>query len=239
MIELHQTIKKFEKVIAFSSENLRIDKGEVLGVVGNNGAGKTTMLRLLLDLSKPTSGYITSKEKPVFKSDHWKAYTGSYLDEGFLIPFLRPMEYMEFVASINGIPENKLKDFLSWNKAFYGEELFKGKKLIRDLSRGNKAKVGILGAMLHEPEILILDEPFANLDPGSQSWLKWKLEDLNARGTTMIISSHDLRHITEITSRIIVLEAGKIVEDCKTNEDTLSKLESYFTHNFKSVDTAY
>ncbi|XOV95228.1 MAG: ABC transporter ATP-binding protein [Bacteroidota bacterium] len=228
MIEFQHTDKQYGKITAFSTDQLKIEQGETLGVVGNNGAGKTTMLRLILDLVKPTKGLVTSKGQDVFRSDHWKSYTGSFLDDGFLIPFLKPMEYLEFIGSLYRIPKSEIDGFLSQNHQFFDEQLFKGKKLIRDLSTGNRTKVGILSALIHNPEIVILDEPFANLDPGSQSWLKGKIKSIATSFRTMIVSSHDLRHITDIATRIIVLEDGQVVQDCPNDEKMLTQLEAYF-----------
>jgi len=88
--------------------------------------------------------------------------------------------------------------------------------------------LGILAALLSEPEILILDEPFSNLDPSSQAWLKTKLTELHNLGATILISSHDLRHVTEICTRIVLLEDGLVAKDIPTNEKTLIELEDYF-----------
>lgn len=103
-------------------------------------------------------------------------------------------------------------------------------KLIRDLSKGNQKKTGIAAALISEPQILILDEPFTALDPTSQIRLKRMLNNLKTnRNMTMIISSHDLNHVTEVCDRIVVLEKGFVVKDIQTDENTLNELESYFT----------
>lgn len=101
-------------------------------------------------------------------------------------------------------------------------------KYNRELSAGNKNKIGILSSFVSDPEIIILDEPFANLDPSSQSWLKSKLKELNNEGVTILISSHDLKHVTEVCSRIVLLEEGHIVKDTNTSNETLTELEKYF-----------
>ena len=227
MIEFNNITKVYGKKTALSVDQLHINKRQCVGIVGNNGAGKTTMLSLILDLIKATTGTVSIKGAPVSVSHDWKNYTNSYLNEGFLIPFLTPFEYLEFVASLHGMNRSDLDSFLIDNASFYNDDIHSG-KFIRQLSSGNKNKIGILATMLASPELIILDEPFANLDPGSQSWLKNKLQNLYNSGTTMIISSHDLGHVTDICSRIIVLEDGKIVMDVINGSGTLNELESYF-----------
>ncbi|KAB2872192.1 MAG: ABC transporter ATP-binding protein [Bacteroidales bacterium] len=229
MIEILKLQKVYSQSFALTIENLKINKGELIGLVGNNGAGKTTLLSLILDLIKATDGHVKSKDLQVDKTDDWKNYTGSYLNERFLIPYLTPLEFFEFVGNLYGKNKSDISIFMKENEDFFSIE---DKDLyIRELSAGNKNKVGILATMISNPEIIILDEPFANLDPSSQLWLKSKLKDLNAKGTTIIISSHDLMHVTEICSRILILENGKIINDSKTHSNSLQELESYFKLN--------
>jgi len=229
MIEILKLQKVYSQSFALTIENLKINKGELIGLVGNNGAGKTTLLSLILDLIKATDGHVKSKDLQVDKTDDWKNYTGSYLNERFLIPYLTPLEFFEFVGNLYGKNKSDISIFMKENEDFFSIE---DKDLyIRELSAGNKNKVGILATMISNPEIIILDEPFANLDPSSQLWLKSKLKDLNAKGTTIIISSHDLMHVTEICSRILILENGKIVNDSKTHSNSLQELESYVKLN--------
>lgn len=230
MIKISNLSKVYGKSFALSIESLSIGNGELIGLVGNNGAGKTTLLSLMLDLIQATNGNIKSKDIQVNQSEDWKRYTGSFLNERFLIPFLTPVEFFEFVGGLNGKNSSDILVFLKENEDFFQVDVH-GNKYIRDLSTGNKNKVGILAALISNPEILILDEPFASLDPSSQLWLKSKLKDLNAKGTTIIISSHDLMHVTEICSRILILENGKIVNDSKTHSNSLQELESYFKLN--------
>lgn len=227
MIKINDLKKVYISKTALSIDHLTIKQRELVGLVGNNGAGKTTMLSLILDLIKASNGTVKSKDQLVTKSDEWKNYTGSYLNEGFLIPFLTPLEFLGYVGELHGLNNADVKNFLTANAAFYHEDIA-SKKYIRELSAGNKNKIGILASIISNPEILILDEPFANLDPSSQSWLKAKLKKLNEEGLTILISSHDLKHVTEICTRILLLENGVIIKDTNTNTETLVELERYF-----------
>lgn len=209
---------------------LQIGKGESFGLVGNNGAGKTTFFRMILDLIRPSEGEVLSKGVAVNSSEDWKFYTGSFLDESFLIDYLTPEEYFDFLASLHGYSPGDLNEFLSQFEDLFNDEILGRNKYIRDLSKGNQKKVGIVSALMGDPEILILDEPFANLDPTTQIRLKSLLKDLKEnKQLTMLISSHDLNHVTEVCERIVVLEKGLIQEDIETSESTLQDLEAYFT----------
>jgi len=186
MIEFNNISKVYGRHTVLTIDNLNINEREFVGVIGNNGAGKTTMLSLILDLIKATTGWVKSNDNLVSKTDDWKSYTGSYLNEGFLIPFLTPMEYLEFIANLHGKNRSDLDLFITENFQFFRETNL-SENFIRDLSAGNKNKTGILAALLPAPEIIILDEPFANLDPGSQAWLMNKLKALYDSGTTIIV----------------------------------------------------
>ena len=231
MIQIQNLLKKFQNKIAVDISDLTIEAGEMIGLVGNNGAGKTTLLRLILDLIKADRGHVSSNGEDVSKSESWKAYTGSYLDEDFNIEFLTPEEFFIFITEEYGIPRTELKQKLGgFQSLFDGQVLGQNKKYIRDFSKGNKQKIGIASALMTDPKVLILDEPFSNLDPSSQIFLKNFLKDYHTRSSaTMIISSHDLKHVTEICTRIILIEHGKVIRDMRNESDTLAQLESYFS----------
>jgi ABC-2 type transport system ATP-binding protein len=229
MIQVNDLSKVYSGTKVLNIQSLEVPSGQSFGLVGNNGAGKTTFFRLILDLIQPSSGQVLSKGEDVSKSENWKHITGSYLDEGFIIDFLTPNEYFEFVASLNHMSKGDTEEFYARFKDFFNDEILGKKKYIRDLSKGNQKKVGIAAALMSKPEILILDEPFTNLDPSSQIRLKHLLkQEQDTRKVTMLISSHDLNHVTEVCERIVVLEKGLVVHDLQTNEGTLETLEAYF-----------
>ncbi len=229
MIVVKELTKNYGGVKVLDIPSLTISIGESFGLVGNNGAGKTTFFRLVLDLIRASSGSVFSNEMPVARNETWKQYTGSYLDEGFLIDFLTPEEYFQFVARISGLSQGDISEFYDRFSDFFNEEILGKKKLIRDLSKGNQKKVGIAAALMKEPQVLVLDEPFNSLDPTTQIRLKLLLNDLKSKGgTTMLISSHDLKHVTEVCDRIVILDKGLIVKDIYGSENTLKEVEDYF-----------
>lgn len=228
MIVINNLIKAYNKKVAVNIANLEIGSG-IAGLVGNNGAGKTTFFRLLLDLIKADRGEVLLNEKDVSKNEDWKSYTAAYIDEGFLIPYLTPEEYFYFVGKLNNRTKADVDEHLSNFTAFFDGSILKSKKYIRDLSKGNQFKVGIAACMLQNPDLLILDEPFANLDPSSQIRLIQMMQEQNAKKSmTILISSHDLNHITEVCTRILLMEKGSIIKDLQTSSDTLNELEDYF-----------
>ncbi len=229
MIEVRDLTKAYNRVTVLNIPSLVIGKGESFGLVGNNGAGKTTLFSLIVDIIKATSGSVSSNGKEVTMSDHWKSYTGTYLDESFLIDFLTPEEYFGFIGGLHDWTKSATLARLETYADFFGDEVLGKKKFIRELSKGNQKKVGIVGAMLTEPSVLILDEPFPHLDPSSVIRLKRILKEQRDKGVTLLISSHDLNHVTEVCNRIAVLEKGIIVNDKETNENTLKELETYFS----------
>lgn len=208
---------------------IMINPGELTGIVGNNGAGKTTLLRLALNLIKATSGSVLINSQDDSKSTGWKKDTASYLDEGFLIDFLTPEEYFHFTGQVYGLTPQQVDENLSILNKFLGGEIVGTRKYIRELSAGNRQKVGIAAAMLVNSKLLVLDEPFNFLDPTSQILLRNILKAKNTQSnTTMLLSSHNINHLTEICSRIILLENGQIIKDISAADSDLSVVGSYF-----------
>ena len=229
MISIIDLKKEYNSVTVVDIPTLTIEKGESFGLVGNNGAGKTTLFRMMLDLVRPTEGCIEIQGKNVQGNDEWKRYVGSFLDEGFLISYLTPDEYFSFVGELHGYGAEDLKLFLDPFQDLFNGEILGRKKYIRDLSSGNLKKVGIAAAWIGNPQIVVLDEPFENLDPSSQIRLKdFFVHEHKQRNTTLLISSHDLNHVTEICNRIVLMERGMVINDLKGGREALLELETYF-----------
>ncbi|MCA0152354.1 ABC transporter ATP-binding protein [Winogradskyella vincentii] len=236
MIYTKDISKAYNGTTVLKIDELNIPKGQSFGLVGNNGAGKTTYFSLLLDLIKPTTGSISNGEIIVDQSEDWKPYTSSFIDESFLIGYLTPEEYFYFIGDLRGQNKADIDALTSKFEDFFNGEIIGKKKYLRDLSKGNQKKAGIVAALIGNPEVIILDEPFANLDPTTQIRLKQILKDLaEKQGVTVLISSHDLMHVTDVCERIVVLEKGEIIKDLETNPATLKELEAHFAGNLEPV----
>ena len=222
--------KNFGEKTAVNINQFEIPSGQILGLVGNNGAGKSTLFRLMLDLIKADEGRVLMGSTDVSQTEEWKSWTGAFVDESFLIDYLTPDEYFQFVARISGTPDEEYQSFLARFEHFMAGELMGQNKLIRNLSAGNKQKVGIVAAMLLRPKVLILDEPFNFLDPSSQSAIKNLLLEYNREtGATILVSSHNLQHTVDISPRIALLENGVIIRDIDNADGKAQEeLKNYF-----------
>lgn len=230
MITIHNLSKAYNGVTVLDLEGLDIPKGQSFGLVGNNGAGKTTLFSCLLDLIQPTSGYIENGGVKVHESETWKTHTASFIDESFLIGYLTPEEYFYFIGDLRGQNKADVQELLATFEDFFNDEIIGKRKYLRDLSKGNQKKVGIVATLIGHPDVIILDEPFANLDPTTQIRLKGIIKKMATdRDVTVLVSSHDLQHVTEVCERIVVLEKGKLVKDIITSPATLKELELYFS----------
>ena len=230
MIKIQNLKKIYNGNTVLDITDLGIASGELIGLVGNNGAGKTTLLRLILDLIQADDGYVESDGQNVSESEAWKEYTGSYIDGRFLIDFLTPEEYFSFIASIYKIDDATMKERLSAFEGFMNGEIMGTKKYLRDFSQGNRQKTGIIGAMMINPKVLLLDEPFNYLDPSSQMTIAHMIQRIcKERGTTVIISSHNLNFVADISSRILLLEKGRLVKDLQNADGAaIAELNEYF-----------
>ena len=230
MIQISQLKKQYKEAVVLDVDSLEIPSGECFGLVGNNGAGKTTLFRIILDLVRASSGYVKINGEDVSKTEAWKAKTGAYLDEHMLLAYLTPDEYFETLRVIYGMSVADLKNHLDRFTELFNDEVLGKKKYIRDLSKGNLKKVGIAAALMGNPDVVMLDEPFENVDPSSQIRLKKLiLREKEASKITFLISSHDLNHVTEICERIVLLEKGKVIRDLREKSEMMSELEAYFT----------
>ena len=231
MIKAYSLSKEYRGEKVLNLPELEIPKGELFGLIGNNGAGKTTFFSLLLDLIEATSGTVEINNIMVHQSEAWKPFISAFIDESYLIGYLTVEEYFYFLGSLRGKTQAEVDSRIEAYEPFFNGEILNQKKYLRDFSKGNQKKVGIVGALIGQPEVIVLDEPFANLDPTTQIRLKSliKEEALN-NGTTFLISSHDLTHVTEVCDRIVLLDKGTVLKDIKKTSSTLKELEQYFSN---------
>ena len=229
MISVHNLTKKYTGNTVLSIEQLEIKSGSSFGLVGNNGAGKTTLFSCLLDLIQPSTGYIQSDQVKVNESEEWKTYTSAFIDETFLIGYLTAEEYFYFIGELRGQNKADVDKLLAEFEDFFHGEILGQRKYLRDLSKGNQKKAGIVAALIGKPKVVVLDEPFANLDPTTQIRLKKIIKEMASDPeVTVLVSSHDLIHVTEVCERIVVLDKGEVVKDIMTSEATLKELEEHF-----------
>ena len=227
-LQVQNLQKRYGLATVLDLPELDIDSGASFGLVGNNGAGKTTFLRLVLD-HPPKRGPGTAQ---------WAGRGPRRRLEGLHGILPRPC-LPHRLPDARGI--HPLRRQSIWHEpgpdrgkmgtlpSLFRRSTARRGEYIRNLSEGNKKKVGLVAALMVEPRLLVLDEPFANLDPTSQIRLKDMLKAADqTTDTTLIISSHDLSHITEVCRRIAVIERGVIVRDIRTAPDTLRELERYF-----------
>ncbi len=230
MIQVNNLSKTYNNgVKVLNITNLEIPKGQSFGLVGNNGAGKTTFFSLLLDLIQPSSGYIKNNDIQVNTSEAWKPFTSAFIDESFLIGYLTAEEYFYFIGDLRNQNKADVDALLKKHEEFFNGEILNSKKYLRDLSKGNMKKVGIIATLIGNPEVVILDEPFANLDPTTVNRLKKIIKELaDNPDVTVLVSSHDLVHTVEVCTRIVALNKGEVVKDIQTSEETLKELEAFF-----------
>lgn len=229
MITIEGLKKSYKEATVLDVPGLEISRSECFGLVGNNGAGKTTLFRIMLDLVRATEGRVLFEGEDVSKTEQWKKRVGAYLDEHMLLAFLTPDEYFESLRRIYGLSQEDLTQHLDKFRELFNDEILGKKKYIRDLSKGNLKKVGIAAALMGNPAVVLLDEPFENLDPSSQNRLKrFILQEKERNQITFLISSHDLAHVTDICDRIVLLEKGRIIKDLVDKEVMVTELFQYF-----------
>jgi ABC-2 type transport system ATP-binding protein len=232
--------KKYLTKVAVQIPELTIPNGTCFGLVGANGAGKTTLLRLILDLVAATEGRVMIDNTAVAKTVVWKKRTSSYLGKSYLIDFMTPEEYFQFVgAAYQMTPKDVAASVAEFSIFLTHGDFYDARKLIRDMSSGIMQKVGIIAAIMVRPKLLILDEPFNSLDPAAQVQLNQMLQRLSHdKEVTIILSSHNMSHVVEVCSRIAIMADGRIVRDLQTSKDTRKELLTYFARTIDHDNSA-
>lgn len=205
---IEHVTKKFGDFTTVNDISLRLDKGKMLGFLGRNGAGKTTTFRMILGLSETTTGHITYEGKNINK--HMYNKVGYLPEERGLHPKMTVEEELTYLATLKGLSSRDIQQRIDyWLERFAITE--NRKKRIQSLSKGNQQKIQLLASMLHEPELLILDEPFSGLDPVNVELLKRAVKDLNDKGSTIIYSSHRMEHVEELCDDVCIIDKGQLV----------------------------
>lgn len=211
--------KKYKNFTAVNDMSLSLEKGKMLGFLGRNGAGKTTTFRMILGLTPITKGSITYNDKVIDRSLYNRI--GYLPEERDLHPKMKVEDELRYLATLKGMASKDITKAIDyWLKRFDITE--NREKKIESLSKGNQQKIQLLASMLHDPELLILDEPFSGLDPVNVELLKSAVQDLNNAGTTIIYSSHRMEHVEELCDNVCILNKGELVvsgpiDEVKTN----------------------
>lgn len=203
---------------ALNNVSLSIESGNFYGLIGVNGSGKTTLINILTGQIKPDSGEVTVLDlNAITEGDEIRAKVGILPEKESPLSFMTPSEYFSFIGDVRGIPRDKLSDKISeWaDRLELHDEM---NSMNKQLSRGQQQKVLFAGAFLHEPDIVFIDEPLANLDPLIQEKLKKYLIEYNEKGNTIVLSTHHLDVATELCDTLGVMKQGKIIEKCNVDK---------------------
>lgn len=208
MLTINEVRKQFGSFTAVEEITLEIPKGEIFGLLGANGAGKTTTFRMILGLLTPTRGKITWNEKEI--SYETSDLVGYLPEERGLYPKLTVREQLIYLGQLRGMSRSQIQEQTEkWLNRFGAEEYLN--KKVESLSKGNQQKIQFIAAVLHRPELLILDEPFSGLDPVNVELLKSAVHELKKEGTTIVFSSHRMEHVEELCQHLCIMHRGKSV----------------------------
>lgn len=205
---LDSLTKRFGPVVALDGISFSVERGQVFGFLGANGAGKTTTMRIILDILRPDSGTVTWAGTPT--TDVPRRTWGYLPEERGLYPRLEVLEQLVFFASLYGIPRREAgARAREWLARFRIPEY--ERRRAEELSKGNQQKVQLIAAILHEPDVLIMDEPFVGLDPVNVSLLKEAFGEMRKRGTTLIFSTHQMEMVEELCETVAIIDRGRVV----------------------------
>ncbi len=206
MLEVKNIVKKYGTNTAVNDLSFTVDDGEIFGLLGENGAGKTTTFRIIMGLLEPNSGSVLLDHEKIDYSKTDKI--GFVTEERSLLTKLSVQEQIEFYATLKGMEKQEIdKKLDEWLEKF---EItgYKNRK-IKELSKGNQQKIQFISAVIHEPKLLILDEPFTGLDPINVKLMKETIIDLKNKGCSIIFSSHQMEYIEDFCEKLVILVKGK------------------------------
>ncbi len=222
MIELENVTKRYGNVQAVQDLNLTVQDGEIMGIIGHNGAGKSTAIKMILGLVAPTSGQIWVMGRDMAKeSAYVKQFVGYLPEESPLYENMTVTEYLEFFSELYKLPKQKAAERI--DELLDSLKLSERDRLTGELSKGMKRKVTIARTLLHDPSLLILDEPNSGLDPLTSFFIINYLKSLREQGKTILLSAHNLFHIEHICDRVAILKNGELVV-CDSMEDIRKSL---------------
>ena len=208
MLEFQEVTKKFEKVTAVNHVSFKVETGRVLGIVGRNGAGKSTIFRMILNLIEPTSGNIRYDGQKI--NGEIMNRFGYMPEEGSVIPSYSVLDVAEYYGALKLMKKEEIdQKLLQWLESFHITEYLTMK--VKNLSKGNKQKIQFILSILHDPDFIILDEPFSGLDPVSVAEMEREILKLKEQGKTIIFSSHVMNHVENICDDILMMHHGEAI----------------------------
>lgn len=210
VVETHTLTKRYGEFLALDSLSIHVERGQILGFIGPNGAGKTTTIKILVGLSRPTSGTATIAGVDCTQNaTQIKRLVGYMPDRFGAYDNMRVHEYLDFFGAIFGIPlkkrQSRIRDVMEITNTGYMQD-----KFVESLSHGMQQRVGIARTLLHDPEVLILDEPANGLDPKARIEMRELLLKLAASGKTLIVTSHILSELARICNVVAIMTSGKL-----------------------------
>ena len=209
-ISLENVTKSYDAVTAVDNVNLQVRQGAILGLLGPNGAGKTTTIRMVMNILVPDEGSIHVFGEPI--SDKTREAIGYLPEERGLYPRMQVRAVIVFLASLRGMPEAEARRRADeWLERFELKDW--ADKEVRDLSKGMQQKVQFIATVLHEPRLVILDEPFSGLDPVNATTVKDVMLEMRDRGTTVVLSSHRMEQVERMCDSICLIDKGRNVLD--------------------------
>ena len=208
MLKIDNLTKNYSNIKALDNVSFDIDKGEICGLLGPNGAGKTTLLRIINNLLVNDSGSVSINGEPV--SIKTTRQIGYMPEERGLYEKMRVEDQIMYFGRLKGGDKKRLREVMKEYMEIFNLS-GQGKRLVKELSKGNQQKVQIIATLVHEPELVILDEPFSGFDPINGALLKDLIARLNEKGSTIMLSSHNMSAIEEMCSTIALINKGKLL----------------------------
>ncbi len=207
-VEVKNLTKSFGSTQAVEDVSFAIERGEIFGLLGPNGAGKTTTIRMMLDIFKPDRGTVSILDGPM--SEAKKKRIGYMPEERGLYQDIPLERCLLYLASLKGVPEGEARERLKSLFERFDLGAHKGKK-VKELSKGMQQKAQIISTILHRPELLVIDEPFAALDPVNVQLVKDLIGELHQQGVTILMSTHQMHLVEELCERILLIDEGRVV----------------------------
>jgi ABC-2 type transport system ATP-binding protein len=227
-IQVSHVAKRFGQTQAVADVSFDVGRGELFGLLGPNGAGKTTTIRLILDIFEPDRGTVSILGGPM--DEDKKDRIGYMPEERGLYQDATLERCLLYLASLKSVPAAEARRRLGEYLERFDLAAHKGKK-VKELSKGMQQKAQIINTVLHQPELIIIDEPFAALDPINTRLVKDLIRDLGSQGTTIVMSTHQMHQVEELCDRILLIDQGRDLLFGKVEEPELQGIEQIVPHN--------